>query len=274
LIRKVGVVSRCDKAGAVEIAKKVIDHLTGKVEVYIDPGTAGELNIEGTPVGQMSQLEVEVLITIGGDGTVLRTIQHMDDPLPILPINMGTVGFLVDVEAEDALPTIDSILSGFEVDERFRFEVWINEIKLPSATNEVVIITSHPAKILAFKIWVDEFELEELRADGLIIATPTGSTAYAMSAGGPIVDPRVDAAIVVPLAPFKLASRPWVVPANSTIKVELLLSGKEAEVVVDGQYSQNITSNHTIRIEKAANPARFVRIKHGGFYDKVKSKLH
>lgn len=274
MIRKVGVVSRCDKAGAVEIAKNVIDHLTDKVEVFIDPGTASELNMEGTPVGQMRQLGVEVLITIGGDGTVLRTIQHMDDPLPILPINMGTVGFLVDVEAEDAIPTIDSILSGFEVDERSRFEVWINGTKLPSATNEVVIITSHPAKILAYKIWVDEFELEELRADGLIIATPTGSTAYAMSAGGPIVDPRVDAAVVVPLAPFKLASRPWAVPAQSTIKVELLLSGKQAEVVVDGQYSQNITANHIIRIEKAANPARFVRIKQGGFYEKVKSKLH
>jgi NAD+ kinase len=146
LIRKVGVVSRCDKAGAVEIAKNVIDHLTDKVEVYVDPGTASELNMEGTPVGQMRQLGVEVLITIGGDGTVLRTIQHMDDPLPILPINMGTLGFLVDVEAEDAIPTIDSILSGFEVDERSRFEVWINGTKLPSATNEVVIITSHPAK--------------------------------------------------------------------------------------------------------------------------------
>lgn len=274
MIRKVGVVSRCDKASAVDIAQRVIDHLEGRVDLYIDPGTASELKREGTPVGHMRQMGVEVLITIGGDGTVLRTIQHMDDPLPILPVNMGTVGFLVDVEADDAIKTIDSILSGFEVDERSRFDVRVNDMKLPCATNEVVIITAHPAKILAYKIWVDEFELEELRADGLIIATPTGSTAYAMSAGGPIVDPRVDAAVVVPLAPFKLASRPWAVPAQSTIKVELLLPGKQAEVVVDGQYSRNITADHTIRIEKAANPARFVRTKYGSFYEKVKSKLH
>jgi NAD+ kinase len=95
-----------------------------------------------------------------------------------------------------------------------------------------------------------------------------------MSAGGPIVDPKVDALVVVPLAPFKLSSRPWAVPGQSTIKVELLLPGKEAEVVVDGQFSQVISSSDIIRIKKAATPARFVRINTDGFYEKVKSKLH
>lgn len=274
MIKKVGVVSRCDKPGAVDIANDIIIHLKETVDIYVDQGTASELDMEGTPVGQMRSLGVELIITVGGDGTVLRTIQHMDDPLPILAVNMGTLGFLVDVDAKDAIQTIDSILPGFMVDERFRFDVMINNAKITPATNEVVIITAHPAKILAYKIWVDDKELEELKADGLIIATPTGSTAYAMSAGGPIVDPRVDAAVVVPLAPFKLSSRPWAVPAMSTIKVELLLPDKQAEVVVDGQHSQIINSNDIIRIKKAANPARFVRIKDDGFYDKVRSKLH
>jgi len=187
---------------------------------------------------------------------------------------MGTMGFLVDVEAVDALRTIDSVLSGFLVDERFRFDIWINDTRLPPATNEVVIITSHPAKMLGYKVWVDDRQLEELRADGLIIATPTGSTAYAMSAGGPIVDPRVDAVVIVPLAPFKLSSRPWTVPASSIIKVELLLIDKEAEVVVDGQYFRNIATSDIIRIEKSTTPARFVRIKENSFYEKVKSKLN
>ncbi|MCG7850330.1 MAG: NAD(+)/NADH kinase [ANME-2 cluster archaeon] len=274
MIKKVGVVSRCDKPGAVGIAREIIEHLREKLDVFVDPGTAFELGMEGLPVGQMRQEGVDLIIAVGGDGTVLRAIQHMDDPLPVMGVNMGTVGFLVDVDAEEALQTIDSILTGFQVDERFRLDVWINDAKLPSATNEVVIITAHPAKILAYKVWVDGIKLEELRADGLVIATPTGSTAYAMSAGGPIVDPRVDATVVVPLAPFKLSSRPWAIPGNSKIKVELLLRNKEAVVVVDGQSSQSISSNDIIRIEKAANPARFVRIKDNGFYDKVKSKLY
>ncbi|MBW6517019.1 MAG: NAD(+)/NADH kinase [ANME-2 cluster archaeon] len=274
MIQKVGVVSRCDRPSAVGIAGEIIEHLRKKVDVFVDPGTAVELGLEGMPVGQMRQEGVELIIAVGGDGTVLRAIQHMDDPLPVIGVNMGTVGFLVDVDAEEALQTIDSILPGFQVDERFRLEVWINDVKLPPATNEVVIITAHPAKILAYKVWVDERKLEELRADGLVIATPTGSTAYAMSAGGPIVDPRVDATVVVPLAPFKLSSRPWAIPGRSRIKVELLLPHKEAVVVVDGQYSQGISSNDVITIEKAANPARFVRINNDGFYEKVKSKLY
>ena len=274
MITKVGVVSRCDKPGAVEIARDIIEHFQKKLDIYVDPGTASELGIEGVPVARMRQLGVQMVITIGGDGTVLRTVQHMDDPLPVISINLGTLGFLVDVEADDALHTIDSVLSGFEVDERFRMDIWINDMKLPPATNEVVIITAHPAKMLAYRVWVDEHELEELRADGLIIATPTGSTAYAMSAGGPIVDPKVDTIVVVPLAPFKLSSRPWAVPGQSTIKVELLLPDKEAEVVVDGQFSKVISSSDIIRIKKAATPARFVRINTDGFYDKVKSKLH
>jgi len=274
MIKKVGVVSRGDKPGAVGIAREIIEHLREKLDVFVDPGTAFELGMEGLPVGQMRQKGVDLIIAVGGDGTVLRAIQHMDDPLPVMGVNMGTVGFLVDVDAEEALQTIDSILTGFQVDERFRLDVWINDVKLPPATNEVVIITAHPAKILAYKVWVDELKLEEFRADGLVIATPTGSTAYAMSAGGPIVDPRVDATVVVPLAPFKLSSRPWAIPGQSRIKVELLLRNKEAVVVVDGQSSQGISSNDVIRIEKAANPARFVRIRDNGFYDKVKSKLH
>ncbi|MCL7415182.1 MAG: NAD(+)/NADH kinase [ANME-2 cluster archaeon] len=274
MIKKVGVVSRCDKPGALDIAKDIIEHLQETLEVCVDPGTADELGMEGTPVGQMRQQGVHMIIAIGGDGTVLRAIQNMDDPLPVLGVNMGTLGFLVDVDSRDAMQTVDSILTDFKVDERFRLDVWINDVKLPPATNEVVIITAHPAKILAYKVWVDERELEELRADGLVIATPTGSTAYAMSAGGPIVDPRVDTTVVVPLAPFKLSSRPWAVPGQSRIKVELLLPDKEAVVVVDGQYSQTISAEDIIRIEKASKPARFILIKEDGFYDKVKSKLY
>lgn len=128
MITKVGVVSRCDKPGAVEIAGDIIEHFKEKLDIYVDPGTASELGIEGFPVARMRQLGVQMVITIGGDGTVLRTVQHMDDPLPVISINLGTLGFLVDVEADDALHTIDSVLSGFEVDERFRMDIWINDM--------------------------------------------------------------------------------------------------------------------------------------------------
>jgi len=159
------------------------------------------------------------------------------------------------------------------VDERSRLKMLINGVCMPRATNEIALITASPAKMIEFEILVDGSLMEDFRADGVIIATATGSTAYAMSAGGPIVDPRVDAIVLVPMAPFKLSSRPWVMPGGSVIEVRLKLPEKEALVVVDGQSSTSVSSQDRIVISKAKTPARFVKVAEGGFYAKVKSKL-
>ena len=272
-MKKIGIISSCDSDNVLSFVEKIMEHLQPRVEVLIDPKTAEKLHYDGTPVEEMRQNGAEFIISIGGDGTVLRGIQKMDDPLPVLGINMGTIGFLVDVAPEDALLIIDKVLSGFEVEERSRLEIRLNDERLPSATNEVVILTASPAKMLSYRILVDNSPLEELRADGAVFATSTGSTAYAMSAGGPIVDPRVDGTVIVPLAPFKLSSRPWVVPANSEIKVELTVPKKEAVLVIDGSYTRKIKEDDTILITKADKPARFVKTREGGFYEKVRSKL-
>jgi len=272
-MKKIGIISRCDRDDVLALVKDIAAHLKSKAVVLIDPRTAEKIQEKGTPVAGMRKAGAEFIISIGGDGTVLRGIQKMDDPLPVLGINMGTIGFLVDVNPEDALEVIDKVLSGFEVEERSRLSIRVNDEKLPPATNEMVIITASPAKMLSYRLFVDDSPLEEFRADGVVFATPTGSTAYAMSAGGPIVDPRVDGTVIVPLAPFKLSSRPWVVPAKSGIKVELTVPKKEAVLVIDGQYTRKIKEDDTIVITKADKPARFVKTGKGGFYEKVRSKL-
>lgn len=273
-MKTIGIISRCDREDVLVLARDIVSHLRSKAQVLIDSRTAEKIEEKGTPVGEMGSKGAEFIISIGGDGTVLRGIQKMEDPLPVLGINMGTIGFLVDISPAEALDVIDKVLSGFEVEERSRLAVKVNEETLPPATNEVVIITASPAKMLAYRIFVNQSKLEEeLRADGVVFATSTGSTAYAMSAGGPIVDPHVDGTVIVPLAPFKLSSRPWVVPAKSVIKVELALPKKEAVIVIDGQYSRKIKEDDVITITKADKPARFVKTKEGGFYEKVRSKL-
>ncbi len=272
-MRKIGIISRCDREDVLALAKEIVTHLKPKTQVLIDPRTAEKIHEKGTPVAEMRSKGAELIISIGGDGTVLRGIQKMDDPLPVLGINMGTIGFLVDVNPEEALEVIDKVLSGFEFEERSRLSIRVNDEKLPPATNEVVIITASPAKMLSYRIFVDKSRLEELRADGVVFATSTGSTAYAMSAGGPIVDPRVDGTVIVPLAPFKLSARPWVVPAKSKIRVEITVPKKEAVLVIDGQYTRKIKEDDTILITKADKPARFVKTGEGGFYEKVRSKL-
>ncbi len=272
-MRKIGIISRCDREEVITFVRDIVKHLKTGAELLVETKTAEKLGVKGTRISEMRNLGADFLISLGGDGTVLRGIQQMDDPLPVLGINMGTIGFLVDVSPEDAFDVIDKVLSGFEVDERARLSIRINNEILPFATNEVVIITANPAKMLSYEISVDNAILEELRADGVVFATPTGSTAYAMSAGGPIIDPRVDGTVIVPLAPFKLSARPWVIPAVSEIQLELTVPKKEAVVVIDGQFTRSIGDDDTVFITKADKPARFVKTRKDGFYEKVKSKL-
>jgi NAD+ kinase len=249
------------------------DRFRSKADIFVEPEVAQQLGMKGTSVEEMERQRVDFIVSVGGDGTILRTIHRMNDPVPILGINMGTLGFLVDVEPKEAEKTLSQLIPQFDVDERSRLKVLLNGKSLPPATNEVALITASPAKMIEFEIIVDGSLMEDFRADGVIIATSTGSTAYAMSAGGPIVDPRVDAIVMVPMAPFKLSSRPWVIPGDSTIEVKLKLPLKEALVVVDGQSTTTISINDSLVISKADTPARFVKVGKDGFFEKVKSKL-
>ncbi len=269
--KTIGIVSRCDTTEAMEIVKTVVKRIQGKVEVLFDPRSATELGMLNNLV-PIDKMNVDMVIAVGGDGTVLRALQLLSKPTPILGINVGDVGFLVEVAPENAEKVVSKVLEGFEVDLRTRLGIIVNGKKLPPATNEAAMVTSRPAKILQFQIIIDENELDTIRADGLILATPTGSTAYSMSAGGPIVDPKVDAFVIVPLAPFKLSARPWVVPANSEIMVKLLRLKKEAIIVIDGQYSKAVKKGDIIKFKKAKEPALFVKIEES-FYSKVRGKL-
>jgi NAD+ kinase len=167
---------------------------------------------------------------------------------------------------------IDEVLADLTVEARMRLTIRINGDTLPHATNEAVIVTTRPAKMFAFRILVDGHELDCLRADGIVFATPTGSTAYAMSAGGPIVDPKVGGIVIVPLAPYKLSSRPWVVSAGSRITVEPIPAFKDAAIVLDGHHTQPVRAGDLITITRADEPAIFAKTG-WRFYEKVRSKL-
>ncbi len=275
MIKKIGIVSRYDRPEALEMVETIIARFKDEVDIFLAPRTAQHLGNHHLcmAIDSMLQAGVELIVIIGGDGTVLRTISKMDDPLPLLGINMGTLGFLVDVKPEDSIETIEGVLKGFTYTERSRLAVQLNNENLPCATNELVLITSRAAKMLSFSICVDDSQIDELRADGVVIATPTGSTAYAMSARGPIIDPRVDATLIVPLAPFKLSARPWIVPGSSKIRLTMTIPEKEAAVVLDGQHTYHVHEHDVITLTRAKNPARFVKMPKDGFYEKVKSKL-
>lgn len=255
------------------MVREILARFSSKVKIFVATPTADVLGIEGVPVEKMREGGVELIISVGGDGTVLRNIAKMKDPLPILGINMGTLGFLVDVEPEDALETIEEVLYGFSYIERMRVDVFLNGEMLETATNEIAIMSAKPAKIIQFEVYVGDCLLDSMRADGVVFATPTGSTAYAMSAGGPIISPRVNAIVVVPVAPFKLSSRPWVIPSDSELTVRLSAPKKEAVIAIDGQKSYRIRPDDIVKLKKSKFPARFVKISDTCFYERVQRKL-
>ncbi|NTV27874.1 MAG: NAD(+) kinase, partial [Methanothrix sp.] len=133
----------------------LVERLRPQAEIFVDPDIAAQLGVVGTSVEEMEKAEVDFIVSVGGDGTILRTIHKMAAPLPILGINMGTLGFLVDVEPEDAIKTLEHLLTGFEVDSRSRLKVLLNGRCLPPATNEVALLTASPAKMIEFEIIVD-----------------------------------------------------------------------------------------------------------------------
>ena len=212
-------------------------------------------------------------VVLGGDGTLLRAQSKLKPETPLFGVNMGTVGFLTEIEARDVFEALEEILKGDYYKEKRTKLVVSHENHHYSAMNEVVIMTDKPAKMLHFQIKVDGEIVEEVRADGLIVSTPSGSTAYAMSAGGPIMDPKVGGLIIIPICPYKLGARPFVVSDNSEITVKLLKKGKSAVFVMDGQTNEEAEYEEEIKFKKSDKNVYLIRTSTKYFYKKVKDKL-
>jgi NAD+ kinase len=244
----------------------VIEALKGH-DYVVESHTADALGMKGVPLAKM---DVDILITIGGDGTILRTLQASDHP--VLGVNAGVLGFLTEVKPEEIKQAIRKLLAGrYYLDERLKLKTLLNGKRLTDATNEVVIHTAHIAKMRHFAISVNDTRATQVRADGLIVATPTGSTSYAMSVGSSIIDPRVDALVIAPIAPFRLAARPLVVSAKSKIRVTLL-EPRECSMVIDGQCEFTIKGDEEIVFTASEKKARFISFQ-DDFYKNLEEKL-
>lgn len=306
-IKKIGVISRIDQKRPMLFSAKIIDYLLKHDrEVIIERRLALKLTdlkknpnleniIEKTRENHpqlahllvdfnfdidymqyaltLNEFDCDMAVILGGDGTLLRAQGKMKPEIPIFGINMGTVGFLTEIEAIHTFDALDEILNENYYKEKRTRLVVSHENHNFTAMNEVVVMTDKTAKMLHFEIQVDGEIIEEVRADGLIVSTPSGSTAYAMSAGGPIVDPKVGGFVIIPICPYKLGVRPFVVSDNSEITVKLLKKGKSAVFVMDGQINEEAEYQEEIKFKKAEKDAQFIRTSTKYFYEKVKDKL-
>lgn len=273
---KWGIVAKGDIPHVVKASQDVMAHMDAAGQKYLlQDGLAVALGLTGHTMQELED-EVDLFLTIGGDGTVLYCQHHTERP--VLGVNAGAVGFLTEVEQENVAEAIRAVAAGkHTIEERSRLACYLDGERLPDAINEVTLQTRRIAKLIRFRITVDDDELDMYRGDGVIVSTSTGSTGYAMSVGGPLVHPRVDGTIIAPIAPFKLSSRPWVVPFDSTIAITLMERDsaqgvQQAHCVIDGYERFDIATNATLHVGPSDRPARYVRLG-GSFYDRVRNKL-
>lgn len=265
-----GIVCKPDAKKALATAKDVYRFLQKHGDVYAEHSVAKHLNIHGYTLRELNS-KADIVITIGGDGTILMTLAEIDKPL--FAINSGGMGFLAEIESKQTMSGLQRLVEGdYNVEERAKLKILLDGERLPDAANELTVQTARIAKILYLKLFVDEELIETMGADGIIVATPTGSTSYSLSVGGPIMDPAVNAMVIAPLAPFKLSARPWIIPFNKTIKIKILPKSKETKLVIDGRYNTPVTSAHDILITKSEKKARFIRFGET-FYQMVRVKL-
>ncbi len=206
---------------------------------------------------------VDIVAVIGGDGTLLRVLHMLGDPrIPIMAIRMGRRGYLLDVTPIEISDRIEDLTKGrYRIVEYMRLSIRDNETIYPPALNEVAVVSTGMgrSKVIRLKIYKDDKPLYFMEGDGIIVATPIGSTAYSMAAGGPILDHNLKGFVITPLAPVQTWLRPIVVDANSKIRVLIAEDSPEAYAIIDGQFSVKLQPGRSLVVERHPDPARVIR---------------
>jgi NAD+ kinase len=225
---------------------------------------------------------VGMVLVLGGDGTLLGMadcIAEVGSNIPLLGVNFGSLGFLTEVTLPELYPALEAVLAGrVPIEERVMLHATVRRGGHPFAThlalNDVVVTKGTRARMVDLSVWLDDDFVTRVKADGLIVATPTGSTAYNLAAGGPIVQPAVDALILTPIAPHTLTNRPVVVPANATVRVEPTMDDRdEVYVTFDGQTTHRLREGDEILARRADVRVRLLRPTTRNYYQVLRTKL-
>ena len=219
--------------------------------------------------------KIDLLVVFGGDGTLLNSArQYLEYEIPILGVNMGNVGFLTDIKVENFHTSMQEMLDGnYKIEERNLVSAKFNDNHL-YGLNEVVIHSGAYAQLMRYRLNVNDKVVYEQRSDGLIIATPTGSTAYSLSAGGPIIHPSLDVWTIIPMLPQSISSRPFVISSNEKVEMELFEGPSEnAKICVDGQKDIDVPYGLNISISKTKKTLKLVHPKDNDFFEACREKL-
>ena len=280
--KRVGLIGKADDRNVSMTLRALAAYLERlKADILLDEGIAGMLPDTPHPVVDRETLakKCNLAIVVGGDGTLLNAARSLAETgVAVLGVNLGRLGFLVDVSPEDMTQQLEKIFAGdFIEEERTLLHSTVTRngtiISETSALNDVIVHKKDIARMIELDTWIDGYFLNTNRSDGLIISTPTGSTAYALSGGGPILHPRLDAITLVPICPHTLSNRPIVVHDQSVIEISVHTGTLEATVSCDGQVSHSLEADDRITVRKHDHTLRLLHPPGHDYFAVLRKKL-
>ena len=278
----VGIAAKPQPSGTLPVLKELLRWLDGRgVPVILDPDAARLAEAEGWPVLEREELpeKTDLIVVLGGDGTLLSVARHLyRREVPILGVNLGSLGFLTEISTEEMIPTVEACLAGkAEVHKRMMLQCTLfrGEEALASyhCLNDVVINKGALARMFEIRVEVGGLWLTNMRSDGLVVATATGSTAYNLSAGGPIVVPELDGLILTPLCPHTLTMRPLIVGGQTPVHIEVVRESGQVYLTADGQTGHPMHAGDYARIARSPHSVPLVVSQSRNYFALLREKL-
>jgi len=281
MIRAAGIISKRNRELVCSVVPPLLQWLRErKIEAFIDEETQAciDLSVPSLPRTALGE-QIDLLIVLGGDGTLLSAARALGSHrVPILGVNLGGLGFLTSVTLDELYPALELVIAGKHgASERMMLDAEIRRDGHPTerqcALNDAVATKAALARMLEFDVYVDRSHVGRYRADGIIVATPTGSTAYSLAAGGPIIDPQIDAFVITPICPHMLTNRPLVIPDTSTIELDFGPAEEPVYITLDGQIGFQLKSKDRVIVTKSSSRVTLVRPPRKTYFEVLRSKL-
>lgn len=280
-IMKIGIIPNTAKDKDFNVTRDIVSWLFERnIDVLLEDKIAEELNCSycGCDLKTIYSF-CDIVIVLGGDGTILNIARQSSEyNVPIFGINLGHLGFLAEAEKNDMYTALEKILIGeYFIEKRMMLEASVEEndtqIKRFIALNDIGITKGNFSRIISFSVFINDKFVDLYSADGIVVSTPTGSTAYSLSAGGPIVSPDVNVIIITPICPHTLHSRSIIVSEKDTVKVEICDNNTEVMLTVDGQHGYLLKPNETVTIRSSSCITNLVKLKQRSFFDVLRRKI-
>lgn len=274
---KILLVINEQKDSKLTLTNRVVSVIGDRAEMYVVKGDSSLGVPPGVvPIDEHSFSDMDVVLVLGGDGTLLSVAKKASEcDIPVIGINLGRLGFLTEIEQENLEEGLGKLLAGdYEIENRMMLMAEIGG-EVATALNDVVITRKNSMlKILELDVYIDDEYVDNFKADGVIIATPTGSTAYSLSAGGPIVDPSLDSMIITPVCPHKMYARTIIVPPEKTVWVKCKATvDNDAVVATDSEILGQLSGNEMVSVKIAPKKFRLIRFRGYNFYSALHNKL-